>query len=68
MDAQKVMLVAGGATVGGLKLVFVGACLAIGFAAGNYAVRKSVETYEGWKYSRLEKKHPEPEKDDANNG
>ena len=58
--------IAGGA-MGGVKLIIIGACLAIGFSIGNVVVRKTTDAYEGWRYSRLEKKHEPPkEEEDAN--
>lgn len=62
-----VLAVSAGAVAGGIKLVFVGACLALGFSLTNLVVRKSADAYVGWKYARLERKHPEPkDEDDAN--
>lgn len=58
----------GAIALGGVKLILVGTCLAVGFAIGNTVVRKSVESYEGWKYSRLERKHRPPEEDHDNGG
>lgn len=52
-----------GAAVGGVKLVFVGACLSLGFSLTSLVVRKTADAYTTWKYSRLEKKHPEPEEE-----
>lgn len=59
------LAVSAGAAVGGAKLVLVGVCLAVGFSIGNIAVRKTADAYEGWKYSRLEKKSPEPEREES---
>jgi len=70
MNAQQttaLATIAGGA-MGGLKLILIGTCLAVGFAAGNGIIRKTVETYEGWVYGRLERKYPEPEEKDSDNG
>jgi hypothetical protein len=63
-QATALTTIAGGA-MGGIKLVVIGACLAVGFSIGNLVVRKSVDVYDGWKYSRLEKKYPEPEEKDS---
>ena len=61
MSINQAAIVMGGAAAGGVKLIFVGACLAIGFTAGGWLTGKIARRYDLWDYARQEKKNPEPE-------
>ena len=51
--AVAAVTLATGITAG--QLIFTGACLAIGFSLGHLLMRKISETYDGSKFSSMEK-------------
>ena len=63
-QASALAAIAGGA-MGGVKLILIGACLAVGFSIGNVVVRHTADTFEGWRYGRLEKKHRKPKEEES---